>query len=54
MAIRPREVLAETPSAVLPLVPDLGAPRWLSIAVALARIAVAITARSDAWTRGRR
>jgi hypothetical protein len=49
-----REVLGETQSAILPLVPYLDALRWLFIAVALAGIAVAIHARIDDWKRGRR
>jgi hypothetical protein len=49
-----QEVLAETQSAVLPLVPYLNTLRWLFIAVALGGIAVAIYARLDDWKRGRR
>ena len=49
-----REVLAETQSAILPLVTYLDTLRWLFIAVALAGIAVAIHARIDDWKRGRR
>ena len=49
-----QEVLAETQSAILPLVPYLDTLRWLFIAVALAGIAVAINARVDDWKRGRR
>ncbi|MBW6496278.1 MAG: DUF882 domain-containing protein [Burkholderiaceae bacterium] len=49
-----REVLGETQSAILPLVPYLDTLRWLFIAVALAGIAVAIHARIDDWKRGRR
>ena len=49
-----QEVLAETQSAVLPLVPYLDSLRWVFIAVALAGIAVAIYARIDDWKRGRR
>jgi zinc D-Ala-D-Ala carboxypeptidase len=49
-----QNVLAETQSAILPLVPYLDALRWLFIAVALAGIAVAIYARIDDWKRGRR
>ena len=49
-----QNVLAETQSAVLPLVPYLDTLRWLFIAVALAGIAVAIYARIDDWKRGRR
>ncbi len=47
-------VLAETQSAVLPLVPYLDTLRWLLIAVALAGVAVTIYARLDDWKRGQR
>ena len=49
-----QEVLAETQSAILPLVPYLDTLRWVFIAVALAGIAVTIHARIDDWKRGRR
>ena len=49
-----QDVLAETQSAILPLVPYLDTLRWVFIAVALAGIAVAIHARVDDWKRGRR
>jgi hypothetical protein len=49
-----QQVLAETQSAILPLVPYLDTLRWLFIAVALSGIAVAIYARLDDWKRGRR
>ncbi|MDP3961711.1 MAG: D-Ala-D-Ala carboxypeptidase family metallohydrolase [Pseudorhodobacter sp.] len=49
-----QEVLAETQSAILPLVPYLDTLRWVFIAVALIGIAVAIHARIDDWKRGRR
>jgi len=49
-----QQVLAETQSAVLPLVPYLDTPRWVFIAVALGGIAVTIYARLDDWRRGRR
>ena len=49
-----QEVLAETQSAILPLVPYLDTLRWVFIAVALIGIAVAIHARVDDWKRGRR
>ncbi|WP_323037729.1 YcbK family protein [Pararhodobacter sp.] len=49
-----QEVLAETQDAVLPLVPYLETLRWVFIAVALGGIAVAVWARIDDWTRGRR
>lgn len=49
-----RNVLAETQSAILPLVPYLDTLRWVFIAVALAGIAITIYARLDDWKRGRR
>ena len=49
-----QNVLAETQSAILPLVPYLDALRWVFIAVALAGVAVTIYARIDDWKRGRR
>lgn len=44
-----QNVLAETQSAILPLVPYLDTLRWVFIAVALIGIAVAIHARIDDW-----
>ena len=49
-----QDVLAETQSAILPLVPYLDTLRWVFIAVALIGIAVAIHARVDDWKRGQR
>ena len=49
-----QDVLAETQSAILPLVPYLDILRWVFIAVALIGIAVAIHARIDDWKRGQR
>ncbi len=49
-----QSVMAETQSAVLPLVPYLDTLRWVFIAVALGGIAVTIYARLDDWKRGRR
>ena len=49
-----QSVLAETQSAVLPLVPYPDTLRWVFIAVALIGIAVTIYARLDDWKRGRR
>uniref|UniRef100_UPI001CBFD6AE hypothetical protein n=1 Tax=Tateyamaria pelophila TaxID=328415 RepID=UPI001CBFD6AE len=49
-----QNILAETQSAVIPLVPYLDTLRWVFIAVALAGITVAIYARLDDWKRGRR
>src|SRR5690625_27011 len=49
-----QNVLTETQSAVLPLVPYLDTLRWVFIALALAGIAVAIYARIDDWKRGQR
>ena len=51
---RLRSVLAETQTAILPLVPYLDTLRWVFIAVALGGIAVTICARLDDWRRGRR
>ncbi|MEZ5848960.1 MAG: D-Ala-D-Ala carboxypeptidase family metallohydrolase [Geminicoccaceae bacterium] len=49
-----QNVLAETQTAILPLVPYLDTLRWVFIAVALAGLAVTIYARIDDWKRGRR
>jgi hypothetical protein len=49
-----QQVLAETQTAILPLVPYLDTLRWVFIAVALGGIAVTIYARLDDWRRGRR
>ncbi|TCO68500.1 YcbK family protein [Rhodovulum euryhalinum] len=49
-----QQVLADTQSALLPLVPHLDTLRWLFIAVALVGIAVTIYARLDDWKRGQR
>jgi zinc D-Ala-D-Ala carboxypeptidase len=49
-----QQVLAETQSAILPLVPHLDSLRWVFIALALAGIAVAIWARVDDWRKGQR
>jgi hypothetical protein len=49
-----QQVLAETQTAIMPLVPHLDTLRWVFIAVALGGIAVTIYARLDDWRRGRR
>jgi len=49
-----QNVLADTQSAVLPLVPYLDTLRWVFIAMALAGIAVAIFARWDDRRKGLR
>ena len=49
-----QNVMAETQSAVMPLVPYLDTLRWVLIAVAPGGIAVTIYARLDDWKRGRR
>ncbi|MEX6725153.1 YcbK family protein [Parapedomonas caeni] len=49
-----QNVLAETQTAILPLVPYLDTLRWVFIVVALAGLAVTIYARIDDWKRGRR
>jgi zinc D-Ala-D-Ala carboxypeptidase len=46
--------LAETQTAILPLVPYLDTLRWVFITLALAGIAVTIYARLDDWRRGQR
>jgi len=49
-----QQILGETQSAILPLVPYLDTLRGVFIAVALNGIGVAIHARVDDWQRGRR
>jgi hypothetical protein len=49
-----QEVLTEAQGAILPLVPYLDTFRWIFIALALGGIAVAVWARVDDWTWGRR
>jgi len=49
-----QSVLAETQTAILPLVTYLDTMRWVFIAVALGGIAVTILARLDDWKRGQR
>jgi len=49
-----QDVLAETQSVILPLMPYLDTLRWVFIALALAGIGVAVWARVDDWTRGQR
>nr|WP_272211132.1 hypothetical protein [Marinicella sp. W31]MDC2877017.1 hypothetical protein [Marinicella sp. W31] len=49
-----QSILAETQTAILPLVPHLDTLRWAFIVVALGGIAVTIYARLDDWRRGRR
>jgi len=49
-----QSVLAETQTAILPLVPYLDTLRWVFIAFALGGIAVTIYARLDDWKRGQR
>ena len=49
-----QDVLAETQSAILPLVPYLDTLRWVFIALALAGIAVAVWARVDDWRKSTR
>ena len=49
-----QDVLADTQSAILPLVPYLDTLRWVFITAALFGIAVAIHARIDDWKRGQR
>ena len=49
-----QDILAETQTAILPLVPFLDTLRWVFIAVALIGVVVTIYARLDDWKRGRR
>lgn len=49
-----QDVLAETQSAILPLLPYLDTLRLVFIALALAGVAVTIYARLDDWQRGQR
>ena len=49
-----QNVLAETQTAILPLVPYLDTLRWVFIAVALGGVALTIYARLDDWKRGQR
>ena len=49
-----QDLLAETQTAILPLVPYLGTLRWVFITVALGGIAVTIYVRLDDWKRGQR
>ena len=49
-----QQVLADTQTAILPLVPYLDTLRWVFIAVALGGISVTIYARLDDWKRGQR
>jgi len=49
-----QDVLAETQSAILPLMPYLDTLRWVFIALALAGIIVAVWARVDDWRKGTR
>ena len=49
-----QDVLAETQSAILPLMPYLDTLRWVFIALALAGITVAVRARVDDWRKGTR
>jgi len=49
-----QNVLNETQTAILPLVPYLDTLRWVFIAVALIGVSVTIYARWDDWRKGRR
>ena len=49
-----QEVVAETRTVILPLVPYLETLRWLFIALALGGIAITIYAQLDDWKRWRR
>jgi len=49
-----QQVVADTQSALQPLIPYLDSLRWLFIAVALIGVSVTIYARWDDWRKGRR
>ncbi len=49
-----QQVLAETQTAILPLVPYLDTLRWVFIALAFGGSAVMIYVRLDDWKWGRR
>ncbi len=49
-----QDVLADTQSAIQPLIPHLDTMRWLFIAMALIGIGITIYARWDDWRRGKR
>ena len=49
-----QDVLAETQSAIMPLMPYLDTLRWVFIALALGGIAVTVWAQVDDWRKGTR
>ena len=49
-----QQAVADTQSAIQPLIPYLDTLRWLFIAVALIGVSVTIYARWDDWRKGRR
>lgn len=49
-----QDVLADTQSALQPLIPFLDTLRWVFIAVALVGVSVTVYARWDDWRKGRR
>ena len=49
-----QQAVADTQSAILPLVPYLDTLRWVFIAMALIGVSVTIYARWDDWRKGRR
>lgn len=49
-----QDVLADTQSALQPLIPFLDTLRWLFIGVALIGVSVTVYARWDDWRKGRR
>jgi len=49
-----QQAVAETQSALQPLIPYLDTLRWLFIVVALIGVSVTIYARWDDWRKGRR
>ena len=49
-----QDILADTQSAIQPLIPYLDTLRWLFIVAALVGIGITIYARWDDWRKGRR
>lgn len=49
-----QQAVADTQSAILPLIPYLDTLRWLFIAAALIGVGVTIYARWDDWRKGKR
>jgi zinc D-Ala-D-Ala carboxypeptidase len=49
-----QQAVADTQSAIQPLIPYLDTLRWLFIAAAMIGVGVTIYARWDDWRRGKR